>query len=413
MDEFIQQFHTSAVGALWPSLLHVPLWITFAIAYAVGGALILAFMAVMALIWTYGERRVAGFIQVRFGPNRVGPLGLLQPVADAIKLLAKEDTEPKAANRFMFALAPLLVFLGAMIPFAVLPFSERLLLTNMDIALYYVLAFQAIEVIGILMAGWGPGSKWSLYGGMRLAAQMLSYEIPLGLCVLVIVFLSGSLNLGEIVNWQTHNAFGMQHPWIFGWAVFRSPAALLAFVMFYIGGLAATKRAPFDLPEAESELVAGYHTEYSGLRFAFFFMSEYAAMYVICALATVLFLGGWHGPIPRPSLPENASFIALWGDSIRAGAPNAPSFIGKIVLFASSFVGTALTPSGLRIIANEVIGAVNLMGKAFTLYFVMIWVRWTLPRIRIDQVMHLCLKVLLPISLACVVWALIQVTAFP
>jgi len=283
----------------------------------------------------------------------------------------------------------------------------------MQLGLYFALAFQAIEVIGILMAGWGPGSKWSLYGGMRLAAQMLSYEIPLGLCVLVIVFLSGSLNLGEIVNWQTHDAFGLKNPWIFGWAIFRSPAAFLAFVMFYVGGLAATKRAPFDLPEAESELVAGYHTEYSGLRFSFFFMSEYAAMYVVCALATVLFLGGWHGPIPRPDLPEGTSLITLWGEAIRAGLPNAQSFFGKLVLFVSSLVGTVLTPAGLRIVANEIIGAVNLMGKAFGLYFVMIWVRWTLPRIRIDQVMYLCLKVLLPISLACVVWALVQVVVFP
>ena len=412
MNEFIQQFHVNTMGALWPSLLHIPLWVTFAIAYAVGGGLILAFMAVMALIWTYGERRVAGFIQVRLGPNRVGPQGLLQPVADAIKLLAKEDTEPDVANRILFGAAPLLVFLGAMIPFAVLPFSERLVLAQMDLALYYVLAFQAIEVIGILMAGWGPGSKWSLYGGMRLAAQMLSYEIPMGLCVLVVVFLSGSLNLGEIVNWQTHNAFGLKNPWIFGWAIFRSPAAFLAFFMFYVGGLAATKRAPFDLPEAESELVAGYHTEYSGLRFAFFFMSEYAAMYVICALATVLFLGGWHGPIPRPALPENASLIAMWGDAIRAGLPQAQSFFAKLVLFASSLIATVLTGDGLRIVANEVIGAVNLLGKAFTLYFIMIWARWTLPRIRIDQVMYLCLKVLLPIGLACVAWALIQVVLF-
>jgi len=412
MNEFIQQFHTNTMGTLWPSLLHIPLWITFAVAYAAGGGIILAFMAVMALIWTYGERRIAGFIQVRLGPNRVGPQGLLQPVADAIKLLAKEDTEPDVANRILFAAAPLLVFLGAMIPFAVLPFSERLVLTNMDLALYYVLAFQAIEVIGILMAGWAPGSKWSLYGGMRLAAQMLSYEIPMGLCVLVIVLLAGSLNLGEIVNWQAHNAFGLKNPWVLGWAVFRSPAAFLAFFMFYVGGLAATKRAPFDLPEAESELVAGYHTEYSGLRFAFFFMSEYAAMYVICALATVLFLGGWHGPIPRPALPENASLIAMWGDAIRAGLPHAQSFFDKLVLFVSSLIGTVLTADGLRIVANEIIGSINLLGKAFILYFVMIWVRWTLPRIRIDQVMYLCLKVLLPISLACVAWAMIQVVLF-
>jgi len=413
MDDIILSFHQGTVGALWPSLLQVPVWVTFAVAYTVGGALVLAWMAGMALIWTYGERRISGFIQVRLGPNRVGPQGLLQPVADAIKLLAKEDTVPTAANRLLYTAAPLLVFLGAMIPFAVLPFSERFVLSNMELALYYAIAFQAIEVIGILMAGWGPGSKWSLYGGMRLAAQMLSYEIPLGLCVLVIVLLTGSLNLGDIVRWQSQDAYGLAHPWILGWAIFRSPAAFVAFVAFYIGGLAATKRAPFDLPEAESELVAGYHTEYSGIRFAFFFMSEYAAMYVICALAAILFLGGWHGPIPRPALPADTSFMALWAEHIRMAHPESLSFLGRVALFFTSGASTLFSGSGLLIALNEIIGIVNLLGKAFGLYFIMIWARWTLPRIRIDQVMYLCLKVLLPITLACVLWAAFQVVLFP
>ncbi len=409
MNEFISQFHTQTVCAVWPGMALVPTWIPFAVAYAVGGALILGWMAFMALAWTYGERRIAGYIQVRYGPNRVGWQGLLQPVADALKLLQKEDIVPAAASKLLYSAAPILVFLGAMIPFAVLPFSERILLTNIELALYYILAFQAIEVIGILMAGWGPNSKWSLYGGMRLAAQMLSYEIPMGLCVLVIILLSGSLNLGEIVLWQSQNAFGLENPWIFGWAIFRSPAALIAFFMFYVGGLAATKRAPFDLPEAESELVAGYHTEYSGLRFSFFFMSEYAAMYVICALSAILFLGGWHGPIPRPALPDGASFMDLWAGTVQTGLPAAQGFVSKSMLFFSSLMSTVTSGDGLRIVANEAIGAVNLLGKSFFLYFVMIWVRWTLPRIRIDQVMYMCLKVLLPIGVLCVVWAAIQV----
>lgn len=413
MDDSVLQVHTLVLGALWPALARTPQWVVFTGLNVIGGAVILAWIALMALVWTYGERRIAGFIQVRLGPNRVGPLGVLQPVVDAVKLMAKEDTIPDVANRALFTLAPFLVFLGAMIPFAVLPFSERIVLTGMDVALYYILAFQAIEVIGILMAGWGPGSKWSLYGGMRLAAQMLSYEIPMGLCVLVIILLTGSLNLGEIVRWQTHDAFGLEHPWILGWAIFRSPAALAAFVMFYISGLAATKRAPFDLPEAESELVAGYHTEYSGLRFSFFFMSEYAAMYVICALAVVLFLGGWHGPIPRPALPIDAWFVGVWSDHIRAGAPETLSFLGKCGLLVSSLARTVFSGDGFRIVVNEVIGIVNLLGKAFGLYFIMIWARWTLPRIRIDQVMYLCLKVLLPIGLVCVVWAAVQVVVFP
>ncbi|MDQ1257315.1 MAG: NADH-quinone oxidoreductase subunit, partial [Candidatus Hydrogenedentes bacterium] len=309
--------------------------------------------------------------------------------------------------------APLLVFLGAMIPFAVLPFSERLVLANMDLALYYVLAYQAIEVIGILKAGWEPGSTWSLYGGLRLAAQMLSYEIPLGLSVLVIVLLSGSLNLGEIIQWQSRDAFGLSNPWILGWAIFRSPAAFVAFFMFYVAGLAATKRAPFDLPEAESELVAGYHTEYSGLRFSFFFMSEYAAMYVVCALCAVLFLGGWHGPFPRPSLAEDASLVTMWASAVKAGAPETLTLVARAGLFVSTLFGTFFSADGLRIVANEMVGAINLLGKTFFLYFIMIWVRWTLPRIRIDQVMYLCLKVLLPLGVVCVTWAAIQVAVFP
>ena len=211
------------------------------------------------------------------------------------------------------------------LPFVALPFAERLVVADMDLALFFILAFEAIEVIGILMAGWAPGSKWSLYGGMRLAAQMLSYEIPLGLCVATIVVLSGSLNLIDIVAWQASPAFGLEHPWIFGWAIFRSPAAFVAFFIFFIGGLASSKRAPFDLPEAESELVAGFHTEYSGLRFAMFFMAEYATMYVVCALATILFLGGWHGPIPRPELPD-ATLLGMWSDAIAARAADCPGF---------------------------------------------------------------------------------------
>lgn len=345
-------------------------WTAYVVIFLIGGLIMVAWMGLMALIWTYGERRIAGFIQARLGPNRVGWFGCLQPLADAIKLLAKEDTIPAIASKFLYTMAPLVVFVGAFLPFAALPFAERLVVVDMELALYFILGFEALEVIGVLMAGWAPGSKWSLYGGMRLAAQMLSYEIPMTLCALVIIILSGSLNLGVIVDLQSRDAFGMAHPWILGWWVFRSPAAAVAFVLFYVGGLASTKRAPFDLPEAESELVAGYHTEYSGMRFAYFFMAEYASMYLICALASILFLGGWHAPIPRPEL---------------TGA------------------------SGLTAIAiHQAIGAANMILKSFALYFVMIWVRWTLPRIRIDQVLYICLKVLLPFGLACVVWALVQ-----
>lgn len=379
-------------------------WLLYVLVAGIGSAVMLAWAAAMAVVWTYGERRIAAFIQSRLGPNRVGPFGLLQPIADGIKLLAKEDVITRVASKFLYTLAPLLVFVGAFMPFAALPFSQRWVVVDMSIGLFYILAFEAIEVIGILMAGWAPGSKWSLYGGMRLAAQMLSYEVPMGLCVMVIIILAGSLNLGEIVAWQSKDAFGLENPWILGWAVFRSPAAFLAFIMFYIGALASTKRAPFDLPEAESELVAGYHTEFSGMRFAYFFMAEYASMYLVCALAAILFLGGWHAPIPAPPVPADISLTARWAESVRA----AGGFMSLSGWLSGSWA--SLTDAlNLRILAHEAVGAFNMILKSFALYFLMIWVRWTLPRIRIDQVMYICLKVLLPFSLACVVWALIQV----
>ncbi len=413
MQGWVEQFYNGVLLKLWPGLNVVPLWPLYIVAILAGAAVMLGWLSFMGIVGTYGERRIAGFIQVRLGPNRVGPFGLLQPIADGIKLLGKEDIVPAVAFKLLHVLAPVLVLAGAFLPFAALPFCERLVVSDMPLALYYILAFEAIEVIGILMAGWAPGSKWSLYGGMRLAAQMLSYEIPMGLCILVIAFLAGSLNFGAIVDWQAGPIlFGKFSntilTGIFGWAIFRSPAAFVAFFVFFIGGLASTKRAPFDLPEAESELVAGYHTEYSGMRFAMFFMAEYASMYVICAAAAIVFLGGWHGPIPRPAIPEGATLIGQWSAAV-AAIPADSGLVAKCWGIVTGFIQAATHGAGLKICANQTIGVVNLLMKAFFLYFVMIWVRWTLPRIRIDQVMYLCLKVLLPFSLACAVWAAIQV----
>ena len=238
------------------------------------GALI-AYLGVLTMIFVWAERRVAGRIQSRQGPNRVGPQGVLQLVADGIKFLIKEDVIPETAHPVLFRLAPMLVFMGAFAPFVVLPLSQSLVVSHMSLGVYYALSFAALEVIGVIMAGWASNNKWSLYGAMRLAAQMMSYEIPMGLAVLTVVVLTGSVNLGRIAEAQ-------QGAWILSWNIFRGfPWAFVAAFIFYTAGLAASKRTPFDLPEAESELVAGYHTEYSGMRFIMFMMAEYGTMYVV------------------------------------------------------------------------------------------------------------------------------------
>lgn len=323
--------------------------------------IMLVYVSVMVIFFVWAERRCAGRIQSRQGPNIVGPLGLLQCVADGIKLFIKEVIVPDTAHPILFRLAPILVFMGAFAPFVVLPFSENLVVTHMSMGIYYALSFLSLEVIGIIMAGWASNNKWSLYGGMRLAAQMMSYEIPLGLSVLTVVVITGSLNLGEIVSQQ-------QGAWIFHWNIFRAfPWAFLAAVIFYVAGMASNKRVPFDLPEAESEIVAGFHTEYSGIAFAMFFLSEYTAMYVLSALTVVLFLGGWNGPIPRP---ESSPLL------------------------------------------SNVIGSVNLIGKSFFLVFVMLWARWTFPRVRIDQIIYICMKVLVPAGMICLVGAAIWALLF-
>jgi len=332
---------------------------------------LLGYVAALSLFFGWAERRVAGRMQSRQGPNRVGAEGILQMVADGIKLLIKEDIVPATAHPVLFRLAPMFVLMGAFAPFVVLPFSENLVVSNMSLGVYYALSFAALEVVGVIMAGWASHNKWSLYGGMRLAAQMMSYEIPMGLAMMTVVVLRGSLQVSHIINDQ-------QGMWILSWNVFRGfPWALIAAFVFYIAGLAASKRTPFDLPEAESELVAGYHTEYSGMRFAMFMMAEYGTMYVISTLTAILFLGGWHGPLPR---------AVVWGT--------------HTYWQAGPILGNA-------------VGAVNLIGKSFVLMFVMLWLRWTFPRVRIDQIIYICMKVLVPFGIVCVLGAAVWAIVWP
>lgn len=333
-------------------------------------ALVGAFFGLPAFAFIWAERKVAGRIQDRLGPTRVGGrFGWLQSLADGVKLIQKEDLAPEAADRFLFRIAPYIVVAAAFSAFMFIPFSDGWTSVVMDVGLFLALAVLSLEVLGIVLAGYSSGSKWSLFGGMREAAQMVSYEVPLGITAVIPVVIAGSMNLNEIVT--------MQSGGMWNWFVFHDPFAFLAFFVFFTVTLASNKRAPFDLAEAESELVGGFHTEYSGMRWSFFFLAEYAAMFFVSMLAAILFLGGWWTGIPAI---DNA-LIAVNSDS---------------------FVYGYLT---------RVLGMGVILVKAGLLVFVQIWIRWTLPRLRIDQVMTTCLKYLLPIScflfLGVVSWPLI------
>jgi NADH-quinone oxidoreductase subunit H len=312
----------------------------------------------VALAGVYLERKLSGRMQNRRGPNRVGPWGLLQTLADGVKLLTVEDIAQKGADAVIFRLAPYVVFLAAFAGFVVLPYAPGVVAADLNVGIFYFLALIGLETIGIVMAGWSSNNKWSLLGSMREVAQVISYELPLGISAMVAVIAAGSLSLNDITNYQAGGIFSwiiVRHGY---WAIVGIPA----FLTFYTSGLAAAKRAPFDLPEAESELVAGFHTEYSGMRFGMFFLPEYALMLSMSAVATVLFLGGWHDPIGL-SGPEGALHGVWWW--------------GLLWFFL----------------------------KTTFLFLSQIALRWTLPRLRIDQVMYLCYKVLLPISMACLILA--------
>ena len=330
------------------------------------------------LIWL--ERKGSGRIQDRLGPTRVGGrFGWLQSLADGIKLIQKEDLCPPVADAMLFRSAPYIVCLASFAAFVVLPFSHNWVAVSADCGLFILLSILSLEVFGIIMAGYSSGSKWSLFGGMREAAQMVSYEIPLAICALIPIVSAGSLNLGEIGD--------MQGGHLGNWFLFHDPFTFVAFFVFFVVLTAGCKRAPFDLAEAESELVGGFHTEYSGMRWSFFFMGEYASMFALCGVAAILFLGGWHTGIPGVD-----GLLQKW----RLKGAESPEF------------------SPLGYLAN-VIGAGVFVSKAAFGVFVQIWLRWTLPRLRIDQVMITCLKYFVPIScflfLGATVWPLMWMFA--
>ncbi|MEZ6058483.1 MAG: NADH-quinone oxidoreductase subunit NuoH [Planctomycetaceae bacterium] len=340
-----------------------PAWATFAAAL-IHVALIGAFFGLPAGVFIWAERKIAGRIQDRLGPTRVGGrFGWLQGVADGLKLVQKEDLAPSAADGMLFRLAPYIVIISSLAAFMFLPFSDGWVAVALDVGLFVALAVLSLEVLGIVFAGYASGSKWSLFGGMRETAQMVSYEVPLGITAVIPVAIVGSMNLSDIAMAQSGG--------LWNWLVFRDPFTFFAFFVFFTVTLASNKRAPFDLAEAESELVGGFHTEYSGMRWSFFFLAEYASMYFVSALGAILFLGGW------------------W------------TGLGSL----DQWVAESLHPYLAR-----VLGFVVLASKAGLLVCVQIWIRWTLPRLRIDQVMTTCLKYLVPIScflfLASSVWTL-------
>ncbi len=341
-------------------------------------AILFHVFAVCPAVFIWLERKGSGRIQDRLGPTRVGGrFGWLQSLADGIKLVQKEDLCPPVADKLLFRSAPYIVCLASFAAFVVLPFSHGWVAVSADCGLFILLAILSLEVFGIIMAGYSSGSKWSLFGGMREAAQMVSYEIPLAICSLIPVVAAGSLNLGEIGD--------MQGGAIWNWFLFHDPFTFIAFFVYFVVATASCKRAPFDLAEAESELVGGFHTEYSGMRWSYFFMGEYASMFAVCGVASSLFLGGWHTGLPFIDGPL--------ADLRATGA-------------VESNVGSYLA---------NVFGAGVFASKAGFLVFVQIWVRWTLPRLRIDQVIITCLKYLVPIScflfLGAVIWPLVFILA--
>lgn len=325
----------------------MPAELAVLVEFIIIGLCLLVGYAIIALALIYVERKVCAAFQCRLGPNRVGPYGVIQSVADMIKMLIKELITINHVDKFLFNLAPYIVIIASVISFSCLPFAKGLEIIDFNVGAFFVLAVSSMGVVGILLAGWSSNNKYSLIGAMRSGAQMISYELSIGLSVLTIIVFTDTMQLSQIVENQAD-----------GWFIFKGHIpACIAFVIYLIAGTAETNRGPFDLPEADSELTAGYHTEYSGMHFGFFYLAEYLNMFIVAGMATTLFLGGW--------MPFH---IPGW-----EGFNSVMDFIPSICWF---------------------------FGKTAVLIFIIMWFKWTFPRLRIDQLLTLEWKYLLPINLA-------------
>jgi len=339
LEKIADTVHEWLYSTLDPSLALV-------IEFVIIGVLIIGLFAALGLVLIMMERKVSSWMQLRLGPNRVGPKGMFQTVADTIKLIVKEGMTPDGVDKLLFNIAPFIVMVVAMVVMAPLMFAQGFQIWDINIGVFFITAVSSLSVIGILMAGWASNNKYSLLGAMRSGAQIVSYELSAGFAILTIVILTGDLKISEIVNAQAS-----------GWWIFKGHIPVwIAFIIFMIAVTAETNRAPFDLAEAESELTGGFHTEYSGMKFALFFLAEYVNIFVVCAVGATLFLGGW-----------------------------MPLHFGSDTTFNQ--------------VMDYIPSSVWFVGKTFFLIFVIMWFRWTFPRLRIDQLLNLEWKYLLPISM--------------
>ncbi len=377
------------------------IWIFVGLKIFIVAAVFLPAVSVIAMFSIWWERKVAAHIQSRVGPMHVGGWhGWAQSLADGIKLILKEDLIPRDADSFLFRLAPYLAFAPVFTAFLGLAFGPQLVFEQkLNIGVLYILAVLSIEVMGTILAGWGSASKWSIYGAMREACQMVSYEVPLGLSIICAVLVAGTLNMTELSY--------LQGGGLSKWFVFHNPFIFCTALIMFIAMLASNKRAPFDLPESESELVAGFHTEYSGLRFSFFFFAEYAGMFILGAIFALLLFGGWNSPIAA----FDPVYHAIGYDPITTGQAYFSGNIDAATTWSGKAAAMGLSNIGLVVL--NLYCTFWLVIKAMTVVFIQMWLRWTLPRIRIDQVLYCCVKVLLPASLITLVGTAVWIYIVP